>query len=100
MSLHLVTARTAKRSPVAQYLYKSDIAPFANDNGELGDNDLFVEAALRHFATHGMGAARDAREQAEIAFFEGDRLTYDWWLSVCRILDRRIARELERNTQP
>lgn len=54
-----------------------------------------LHAALRHFAQHGLGAAREARRQAECAFFAGDRESYDWWLGVCRALDARIARSLE-----
>lgn len=55
-----------------------------------------LHAALRHFAEHGLGAAREARRQAETAFFAGDRASYDWWLSICRTLDRRMAEELAR----
>ena len=55
-----------------------------------------LRAALRHFADHGLGAARAAREQAEQAFFAGDRQSYDWWLGVTRALDRRLALEAER----
>jgi hypothetical protein len=57
-----------------------------------------LHAALRHFAEHGLGAARAARRQAEAAFFAGDRQTYDWWLAVCRTLDRRLAAQLVRAT--
>jgi hypothetical protein len=57
-----------------------------------------LHAALRHFAAHGLGAAREARRQAESAFFAGDRQTYDWWLGVCRTLDRRLAAQLEDAT--
>lgn len=58
-----------------------------------------LQAALRHFAEHGLGAARAAREQAERAFFAGDRRAYDWWLDITRTLDRRLASEAERATQ-
>ena len=68
----------------------------ANDNGEFAGNDVLLEAALRHFAQHGIGAAQEARKSAEKAFFADDREAYQWWLSVCRTLDRRIAFELER----
>jgi hypothetical protein len=53
-----------------------------------------LRAALRHFAEHGMAAAAHARRQAEAAFFAGERDSYRWWLGVCRMLDRRMAREL------
>ena len=72
-----------------------------NDNGSADApdceakqaHDRVLRAALRHFAQHGLGAARAAREQAEKAFFEGDRQSYDWWLGITRTLDRRLARE-------
>jgi hypothetical protein len=66
-----------------------------NDNGRLETSDRLLHAALRHFAEHGLGAAREAREQAEKAFFAGDRKAYDWWIAICRALDRRIAAELD-----
>ncbi|WP_054530219.1 hypothetical protein [Erythrobacter sp. SG61-1L] len=53
-----------------------------------------LHAALRQFAQHGIGAADHARNQAERAFFSGDRETYRWWLGVCRTLDRRMAARL------
>lgn len=63
-----------------------------------------LHAALRHFARHGLRAAREARREAERAFFAGDRERYDWWLVICRTLDARIARSLEAgvrgNPQP
>ena len=55
-----------------------------------------MRAALMHFAEHGLGAARAAREKAEAAFFAGDRAGYDWWLAITRTLDRRMAIEAER----
>lgn len=66
----------------------------ANDNGAERPSDAMLHAALRHFAEHGLAAAQHARRQAEAAFFAGDRQTYQWWLEICRALDRRMAREL------
>lgn len=72
----------------------------ANDNNEVSvanlANDQMLRAALRHFAEHGLGAAREARAQAESAFFNGDRQAYDWWLGITRTLDRRLAAEAAR----
>ena len=45
----------------------------ANDNMHGTSNDKLLKAALRHFAEHGLCAAEHARENAERAFFEGDR---------------------------
>ncbi len=75
----------------------------ANDNGGnegmlgLTSQDPMLRAALRHFADHGLGAAREARSRAEYAFFEGDRAAYDWWLGITRTLDRRLANEASRS---
>jgi hypothetical protein len=69
------------------------VAPLnaANDNIRGIGNDKLLRAALRHFATHGLGAAEAARARAETAFFAGDRAEYRWWLGICRMLDRRMA---------
>ena len=52
-------------------------------------------SALRHFATHRLGAANRAREQAERSFFAGDQREYRHWLAICRKLDKRLAKTLE-----
>jgi len=67
----------------------------ANDNGADRTSDALLHAALRHFAEHGLTAAQRARKQAEAAFFAGDRQGYQWWLEICRALDRRMANELD-----
>lgn len=75
----------------------------ANDNGDnpaqAQSNDQVLRAALRHFAEHGLGAAREARRQAEQAFFAGDRQAYQWWLGITRTLDRRLALQAEHLTR-
>jgi hypothetical protein len=63
----------------------------ANDNQASAEIDGILHAALRQFARHGIGAAAHARGQAERAFFAGDRETYQWWLGICRTLDRKLA---------
>lgn len=101
MTVYFAAARTAVRSPVARVLSRRTPGRAANDNGDLAGtqaNDNLIHAALRHFANHGMGAAREARKQAESAFFAGDRQGYDWWLGICRALDKRIAGQLEDGT--
>lgn len=68
----------------------------ANDNashfGASEHGEAMLEAALRHFARHGLGAARAARHEAQQAFFAGDTATYRHWLGICRLLDRRMAK--------
>lgn len=87
-------------SPIAKALVSRAIERAANDNGgspaDRQSNDQLLRAALRHFAEHGLGAAREARSQAEAAFFAGDRQAYDWWLGITRTLDRRLAAEAEK----
>ena len=103
MTVLFAAARTADRSPVARVLSRRTPGRAANDNGDLAGmqaNDNLIHAALRHFANHGLGAAREARRQAESSFFDGDRRGYDWWLGICRALDKQIAGQLELGTGP
>jgi hypothetical protein len=66
----------------------------ANDNSQEPLSDLVVRAALTHFSRYGLGAAENARDAAKAAFFANDRDGYDWWMAICRTLDRRIAARL------
>lgn len=99
MTFHFAASRSAANSPLARILQRRRAAPAANDNCTARGDDRMLHAALRHFARHGLGAAREARRQAERAFFAGDRESYDWWLGICRALDARIARSLEQGTR-
>lgn len=99
MTVHFAAARTPSRSPLARALVRRPLTAPANDNRDAAvqaAEDKLIHAALRHFATHGLGAAAEARRQAEAAFFAGDRTCYDHWLGICRTLDRRMAEELVR----
>ncbi|MFA7601388.1 MAG: hypothetical protein WCY29_00145 [Novosphingobium sp.] len=69
----------------------------ANDNIRGTTDDKMLRAALRHFATYGLGAAEAARNNAETAFFAGNRSDYRWWLGICRMLDRRMADAVAAN---
>lgn len=66
----------------------------ANDNGGVV-TEKHMHAALRHFAKHGLAAAQHAREQAITAARKGDRQTFEWWLEICRALDRPMARHID-----
>ena len=99
MTVHFAAARSATRSPIARALTRRTIARAANDNGNPEADmrsDAMLQASLRHFAKHGLAAASEARLRAEQAFFAGDREGYDWWLGICRTLDRRMAEEFAR----
>ena len=67
----------------------------ANDNRGKQVDNIHLSAALRHFAQHGLAAADHARQQAIAAADAGDRQTFEWWLEVCRALDRRMAGKIE-----
>ena len=98
MTIHFAAAKTTTCSPIARALARRAIGRVANDNGnESSANDPVLHAALRHFAEHGLGAAREARAKAEEAFFAGDREAYDWWLEITRTLDRRLALQMNRS---
>lgn len=62
-----------------------------NDNRGKRVAQSHLHAALRHFAEHGLAAADHARQQAVAAADAGDRQTFEWWLEICRALDRRMA---------
>ncbi|WP_337660973.1 hypothetical protein [Erythrobacter sp. Alg231-14] len=95
----LIQGRTPAAARIAKAMTGRAIQNVANDNSDvaIGDSadDRVLRAALRHFAQHGLGAAREARNQAERAFFNDDRAAYDWWLGITRALDRRLAQETE-----
>lgn len=84
-------ARKLRQRPLARALTMRVPPLAANDNAESGASDAMLEAALRHFAAHGLGAAHAARAEAEAAFLAGDRASQEWWLGICRLLDRRMA---------
>lgn len=74
-------------------------ATAANDNHLESLNETLLRAALKHFARYGLGAAENARAEAERAFFADDREGYRWWLSICRALDRRMADAVRRRRE-
>jgi len=97
MTVHFAAARTAAGSPLARALRQRRPVWAANDNDEPQVDDQLLRASLKHFAEHGLRAAQEAKQKAEEAFFAGDRESYQWWLGVCRMLDRRMARQLENS---
>lgn len=102
MTIDLAPALKSNRWSPARFLARPVRMLAANDNrpqrGEAAPSDEMLKSALRHFAQHGLGAARAARGKAEAAFFAGDRASYDWWLNITRTLDRRLALEAERRS--
>lgn len=108
MTIHFAPATTgsvaARRAPacqpIARALASRAMERVANDNGPLTKGqalgDQVLRAALRHFAQHGLGAAKAACAEAEAAMLAGDKQAYDWWLGITRTLDRRLADEAEQ----
>ena len=85
-------------SPVAHGLIAGVPLSAANDNGRdshpLGD--ALLHKALRHFAEHGLSAARVASDNARRAQARGDSAEGRYWLAICRALDRRLASSTAR----
>ena len=67
----------------------------ANDNRGKEVARPHLHAALRLFARHGMAAADHARQQALAAAEADDRQGFEWWLEICRALDRRMASNID-----
>lgn len=66
----------------------------ANDNSLRQVRAEVLHAALRHFARHGMAAARIAGERATAALAADDAAGHSWWLEICNALDWRAAARL------
>lgn len=92
--------RKFEHGPLAYILAARKPSAFANDNGEASVSEAVLAASLRHFAQHGLSAARVAREKAEHAFFAGHSAQYRHWLGVCRALDKRMAMLAARELEP
>jgi hypothetical protein len=99
MSIRFAAPPQARSIRLSGARARAAIVRAANDNTVAHSDDALLRAALRHFAEHGMGAAAHARRKAEKAYFAGDRNAYQWWLGICRTLDRRLARELAAGTK-
>ena len=102
MTVRFAAARSAARSPLARVFARREVASHANDNGSIDPaSDLSaLEPALRHFAQHGLNAARAAQAAAELALSDGNGAAFDGWLEICRTFDRRMASRLERKSAP
>jgi len=100
MTLRFAAARSAAHSPIARALTRKTIVGAANDTKDKPGTDFthdeVLEAALRHFAVHGLDAGAAAARKATQALNDGDTKLYVWWLEICRNFDRGQARRLER----
>ena len=91
MTIRFAAARRGDNRVVSGMLSASVPLRAANDNGRCLSTDRVLGDALRHFARHGLCAAQVASANAERAYFAGDRTGYDYWIAICRTLDRRMA---------
>lgn len=94
MTIRFASANTAASAFVTSARGDAFNRQAANDNAlarPRQDHDALLRDALKHFARHGLRAAEIARQNAERAFFAGDRAAYRHWLEICRTLDRRMA---------
>jgi hypothetical protein len=91
MSIRFAAAVSGECAIVARCLSRGPLPRPANDQDHGIGRDTILRDALRHFAAHGLQAAERARDNAEAAFFAGDRGDYRHWMAICRMLDRRMA---------
>lgn len=96
MPVHFAAAYSSQFSAIGHLRPVRMPLNAANDNAMgIGGSGLggerLLKAALRHFSEHGLGAAERARENAEAAFFDGNRDEYRWWMAICTALDRRMS---------
>jgi hypothetical protein len=97
MSIRFVPARSGDPS-LCMVIWnggETRIMRAANDNPWFAANDgAAFKPMFRDFGTAGFGAAKAASDYALAAHASGDLDGYSRWLSVCRVLDRRLARSL------
>lgn len=93
MSIRFAAPPSARNARMSPEMVRAIHPIPANDNGDIV-GETHMRAALRHFSQHGIAAAQDARERAISAGQKGDRDTFEFWLGICRALDRRMARRL------
>ncbi len=96
MSIRFAAPRSALRNRMDETQARTCCPMPANDNGARHTSETMLHAALRHFADHGLAAARHAFQQAQQAAEEGDEQAFSYWLEMCRALDRRMAQELDQ----
>ena len=98
MTIRFAAAVRDRKTILARYISSSACLLAANDNGYAAANDTLVTEALHHFAKYGLAAANVARENALEALHTEDREAYVTWLAICRMLDRRMADDVETYT--
>jgi hypothetical protein len=95
MSVSFAPVRSPDRLVTSRLLQPGLLPAPANDDDDDRVDVRTLEAALRHFALHGMGAASTACAEAESHWQEGNRQAAETWLAICGAFDKRSARQLE-----
>jgi hypothetical protein len=91
MSIRFAAAGSGECMVVARVLSSPCPRPAANDVEAAICHDQLLVSTLRHFARHGLGAAREARRLAQEAHRQQDQDRYRHWLAVYRHLDHGAA---------
>ena len=96
MPIRFAPARNAANSPIARILKRGPLKLAANDHDGifLGMKDT-TQDALRHFAIHGLRAAKVALGNASAAAAAAHDEDYRYWLGICHELDARAAADFE-----
>lgn len=97
MTIRFAAAQRGDSRSVARVLCASVPLESVNDNGWTLGGDGVAQASLRHFARHGLGAARAAHDAAAAALEAGNDDDFHLWLEICRTFDRRLAEGLKRH---
>lgn len=101
MPVHFAAARSRAMSPIARIVGNGRTGMPANDEPGVPrpSIDAATEAALRHFAQHGLGAAAVALDKAEQSRQADDHQAASAWLDLCYRLDRQAAIRFERSNE-
>ncbi|WP_068862168.1 hypothetical protein [Erythrobacter dokdonensis] len=98
-------ARYAGRGAAGRGLVTRVRVLAANDNGTApeaadGGFDPVLVTALRHFARHGLDAARVAHAEARRAAADGQAQEAAEWIAITAMFDRRLAASAARSPIP
>lgn len=100
MPIHFAASRRSPTSGLARCLSRPKGLSAQNDNGRAGAATLIdtplLRAALEHLAAHGLAAAGNAFDRADVASRAGDAAGQHHWMAVCRMLDRRLPTRRSR----
>ncbi|MGB3797350.1 MAG: hypothetical protein WA957_13735 [Alteraurantiacibacter sp.] len=95
MAIRFASSLNRRQCRMSRNLARAQLHHPANDNRARHVQTTHMQAALRHFAQYGLAAADHARQQAMAASNADDSEMFEWWLEICRALDRRMAHRIE-----